>query len=173
MEKKLMRKILPFSLSLFIIFLDQITKFIVIKTISPYSIGSSFFGDFFRIIHVYNPGIAFSIGTNLPDTARSILFSILPILVIIFIIISYFKTDEFTYVQSWFVAGIIGGGIGNLIDRVFRKEGVVDFFDVKFYGLFGFDRWPTFNIADMSVVICGFLLLISFIRTSFLTKNKT
>ncbi|MGL4982522.1 MAG: signal peptidase II [Treponemataceae bacterium] len=170
MKQLLLRKILPFSLTLFVTLADQISKFIIIKTIPAYSIGPSFFGDFFRIIHVYNPGIAFSIGNNLPDLVRSLLFSVLPILVIIFIIVSYFKTDEFTPMQSWFVAGIIGGGFGNLIDRIFRKEGVVDFLDIKFYGLFGFDRWPTFNIADMSVVICGFLLLISFIRTSFTSK---
>jgi signal peptidase II len=59
------------------------------------------------------------------------------------------------------VAGIIGGGVGNLIDRVFRPEGVVDFIDVRFFGLFGLDRWPTFNVADSSVVVCGALLAAS------------
>ena len=61
---------------------------------------------------------------------------------------------------------ICGGGFGNLIDRFFRSEGVIDFIDVKFYGLFGLERWPTFNIADSAVVVCGILLLISF-ATSF------
>ena len=61
------------------------------------------------------------------------------------------------------VVGIIGGGIGNLIDRIFRAEGVVDFIDVKFYGLFGMERWPTFNVADSAVVVCGILLIVSFI----------
>ena len=62
--------------------------------------------------------------------------------------------------------GIVGGGFGNLIDRFFRAEGVVDFIDVKFYGLFGMDRWPTFNVADSAVVVCGILLVISFFVTS-------
>ena len=62
--------------------------------------------------------------------------------------------------------GIAGGGFGNLIDRFFRAEGVVDFIDVKFYGLFGMERWPTFNVADSAVVVCGILLIISFIVTS-------
>jgi signal peptidase II len=57
--------------------------------------------------------------------------------------------------------GIIGGGFGNLIDRFFRPDGVVDFIDVKFYGLFGLERWPTFNVADSAVVVCGSLLFIS------------
>ena len=53
--------------------------------------------------------------------------------------------------------------MGNLIDRFFRPAGVVDFIDVRFFGILGMDRWPTFNIADMSVVVCGIMLLLSFI----------
>ena len=56
----------------------------------------------------------------------------------------------------------------NLIDRFFRANGVVDFIDVKFYGLFGLERWPTFNIADAAVVI-SFVLLILY---SFFKKKK-
>ena len=68
--------------------------------------------------------------------------------------------DDYSVYVS--VCGIVGGGIGNLIDRFFRPEGVVDFIDVKFYGLFGMERWPTFNVADSAVVVCGILLIISF-----------
>jgi signal peptidase II len=57
--------------------------------------------------------------------------------------------------------GIIGGGIGNIIDRIFRTDGVVDFVSVKFYGLLGMDRWPTFNVADSSVVVCFLILLVT------------
>ena len=71
------------------------------------------------------------------------------------------KNEEVTVFQRWTASGIIGGGFGNLIDRFFRPEGVVDFLDVKFYGLFGLDRWPTFNVADSAVVVCGTLLFVS------------
>ena len=40
---------------------------------------------------------------------------------------------------------------------------MVDFIDVKFYGLFGMERWPTFNVADSAVVVCGILLVVSFL----------
>jgi signal peptidase II len=63
--------------------------------------------------------------------------------------------------QRWVLCGIVGGGIGNVIDRIFRPEGVVDFVSVKFYGLFGLERWPTFNVADSSVVVCAILLVVS------------
>ena len=63
------------------------------------------------------------------------------------------------------IIGIIGGGIGNIIDRFFRAEGVVDFIDVKFFGIFGLERWPTFNVADAAVVVCGIILIVSFLIT--------
>lgn len=161
MNKTLTQRLWPFSLTALIIFLDQITKFAVIKTVRPWSVGASFFGDFFRIIHVYNPGIAFSIGGTLSGNVRSILFGLLPLIVILVVISVYFRSTELTSFHRWCIAGIIGGGLGNLLDRFFRPEGVLDFLDVKFYGLFGLERWPTFNVADSSVVICGVLLMLS------------
>ena len=82
------------------------------------------------------------------------------------VIAVYFRNKEWNKTQRWAIMGIVGGGFGNLIDRIFRAEGVVDFIDIKFYGLFGLQRWPTFNIADSAVVICGIILVISFICTS-------
>ena len=75
----------------------------------------------------------------------------------------YFRSKDFTKLQRWTICGIVGGGFGNIIDRVFRPEGVVDFIDVKFFGIFGYERWPTFNFADAAVVVCGIILLISVI----------
>ncbi|ULQ58974.1 signal peptidase II [Brucepastera parasyntrophica] len=165
MEKKLKERLLPFILTAGIILLDQLTKWIVTVTIPKWSVGPSFFGDFLRIIHVYNPGIAFSIGGGLSATVRSFLFGLMPLLVIAVMFVIYFRSNDLTKLQRWSIAGIIGGGLGNLIDRFFRPEGVVDFIDVKFYGLFGLERWPTFNVADASVVVCGILLLASLIFT--------
>lgn len=164
-------KLLPLSLTVLVFFLDQLTKFLIVKTIPPYTIGSSFFGDFLRIVHVYNPGIAFSMGTSLPDTFRGILFAVAPLIVLVVVLVIYFRNEEFTLFQRWAIAGIVGGGLGNIYDRIFRPEGVVDFIDVKFYGLFGLERWPTFNVADAAVLICGFLLIISFIR-AMIKENK-
>ena len=58
-------------------------------------------------------------------------------------------------------AFIVGGGLGNQVDRIFRPEGVVDFVSFSMFGLFGFDRFPTFNVADMSITIGAIALLIS------------
>jgi signal peptidase II len=166
MDKELKSKLLPISLAVFVIILDQITKILVMKNIPLYTIGAQFFGDFLRIIHVANTGVAFSVGATWSDTARRFLFSLIPLIVIGIVVAIYFRNNTWTKLQRWSIMGIVGGGLGNLIDRFFRAEGVVDFIDVKFYGLFGLERWPTFNVADSAVVVCGLILVISFIVTS-------
>ena len=163
MNKELKSKLWPISLAVIVIILDQISKILIVKNIPLYTIGAHFFGDFLRIVHVANTGVAFSVGASWSDTARRLLFSLIPLIVIGIVVSIYFRNKTWTKLQQWSIMGIVGGGLGNLIDRFFRAEGVVDFIDVKFYGLFGMERWPTFNIADSAVVVCGILLIVSFI----------
>ena len=163
MNNELKNKLIPISLAVFVILADQITKALVVSNIPPYTIGAQFFGDFLRIIHVSNTGVAFSFGAGWAHSIRQIAFSLMPLVVVGIVISVYFRNKEFTQLQRWAIMGIVGGGIGNIIDRIFRAEGVVDFIDVKFYGLFGLQRWPTFNIADAAVVVCGVILFLSFI----------
>lgn len=162
MEKK---KLLPFILTGLVVLADQITKAIVVALIPLYTVGANIFGDLLRIVHVANTGVAFSLGDSMPIALRRILFGIVPLIVIILVIVIYFENNEFNSLQRWAICGIIGGGIGNIIDRFFRAEGVVDFIDVKFFGIFGLERWPTFNVADAAVVVCGIILVISFLIT--------
>jgi len=143
---------------------DQITKILVEKLIPLYTIAWSFAGDFFRLIHVKNLGVAFSMGNGFSDALRVVLFIVVPLLVLSAVGVYLIRGKDLTNGQRWILAAIIGGGMGNQIDRVFRPTGVVDFLDFKFYGLFGLERWPTFNIADASLVISSILLIILLIR---------
>ncbi|MDC7232292.1 MAG: signal peptidase II [Spirochaetales bacterium] len=154
----------PFILTAVLILADQITKILVIARIPYRTIAFSMWNDFFRLIHVRNTGVAFSMGDSLPLGFRKVLFIALPLIAMIFLVVYILRSKEETVFQKYCLAGILGGGLGNQIDRIFRPEGVVDFLDVRFYGLFGMERWPTFNIADASVVVCGILLFISFWR---------
>jgi signal peptidase II len=164
-------KCVPLLLTLACLILDQTTKYLVVKNIRPYHIGASFCGDFFRIIHVSNPGIAFSIGNGLPMSIRGIAFAVIPLFIVTVVLVTYFRSDDFSILQRWAIAGVIGGGLGNLMDRFFRAEGVVDFIDIKFYGLFGLDRWPTFNLADLSVLVCAGIFMVSVLITAYRAKD--
>jgi signal peptidase II len=165
-------RFLPLLLTGIIILVDQCSKsFIAARWPIGSMIKDVFNNDFLQIIHVRNKVIAFSLGENLPNAVRPALFIILPLLVLAVLLWYYFKSNDFTKVQRWAIAGIIGGGIGNLIDRIIRPEGVVDFISVKFYGFLGFDRWPTFNIADSSVVVCCLLLFATILFSIKKTKG--
>lgn len=159
----------PLILAAVIVLVDQITKAIIVAQI-PLFYESGFrievFGDFLRIIHARNLGIAFSIGHDLPEILRRLLFVGLPLVVLGILVAFFYRSPELSGRQRWYVAAIIGGGVGNIIDRVVRPLGVVDFVDVRFYGLFGMERWPTFNVADSSVVVGGILLVISMLFTT-------
>lgn len=168
----MIKKLKPFILSLSIILFDQLTKFWIVKTIPENYIGFSFWGDFLEIVHVRNDAVAFSFGTSFPYILKLILFILIPLLLmgaIAYLVVSK-KDYGFSLFQKWCLAGIFGGGVGNLIDRIFRSLRVVDWISVKFYGILGFERFPTWNIADGSVVISVILLIISIIHHEI--KNR-
>ena len=169
-EKRLKHIVGCFLLMLFVIALDQFTKYLVVKNCEPFEIWKSFFGDLLNIRLVYNLGAAFSLGSNLTGAFRLLTLLILPVIGILALMFFSLKSKEITILQRYLIFGILGGGLGNLIDRFFRKDGVVDFIDVKFFGIFGLERWPTFNVADMAVIIFGVLLLLFIFLQE---KNKT
>ncbi len=152
---------MPLTLTAVILAADQILKAFVVASIAEGNIGWSMGGDFFWLVHARNLGIAFSLGYGFPESVRKILFILFPILMLGGIMVFHFRSRELTGLQRWALCGVVGGGLGNLADRIFRPDGVVDFLSFKFYGLFGLERWPTFNLADASVLVCAILLAIS------------
>ena len=156
------RRLLPLILAPVILLADQASKALAIASLAP-GRPHEVAGDLLRFTLVHNPAIAFSIGHSLPEQLRRPLFLVLPLLVLVFILVYYLRTEDLSRLQRWLVAAVLGGGLANMVDRVFRPQGVVDFVDVKFYGLFGMERYPTFNVADSSVVVAGILLLVSFV----------
>ena len=155
--------LLPLVLTAAIIAVDQATKAIIVRTIPLNTRGLSALNDFLRIIHVRNLGVAFSLGNGLPESVRRIVFIIVPGLVMIGVLIYYVRAKELTMGMRWALAGILGGGLGNLVDRIFRPLGVVDFVHVRVYGFLGMERWPVFNVSDSSIVVSGILLVILFV----------
>lgn len=169
-------------ISLFIVVLDQLTKFLVKGGIIPllnihvqgmdYGSSINVFGDFFKLTFVENPGLAFGIDVNETSKLFLSLFSLVASIGILYYI---YKSKEQKLIVRIALACILGGAVGNLIDRTFYGVfygyapvfygKVVDFFNADFFDftIFGrtYDRFPIFNIADSAVTI-GVALLIIF-----------
>jgi signal peptidase II len=167
----LKKKLLPLVLTGSVVLLDQIVKWIVSKTL-PYGRPVEVIGDFLRLTFVQNPVLSFSIGRGFGDTGRIILTMVLPMLVVAIVLYYFLAGKDVTQGQRWILAAIMGGGLGNQVDRFFRPDGVIDFIDVKFYGIFGYARWPVFNVADSTVVVAGITLLVSYIVIGVREKNE-
>jgi signal peptidase II len=162
-----------------IVAVDQVTKLLVkggftlpiIGYLPGMEIGTSvpILGDFFKLTFIENPGMAFGI-----DVGGKLFLTIFSTLASAGILYYLFKIREEALVVRVSLAMILGGAIGNLIDRVFYGvifgDGplfygkVVDFFDVDFFKIdvagFHISRWPIFNVADAAVSIGVVLLLI-------------
>lgn len=162
MTKETKQRLVPLILTVAIVAIDQATKAAVMRNIPLGTVGLELGGDLVRIVNVANTGVAFSMGAGLPSAVRRVVFALLPLLALAAVTVIYLKSKTLGRFAQWCVCGVLGGGIGNLIDRFFRPAGVVDFIDVKFFGLFGLQRWPVFNVADSAVVVFGISLLLSF-----------
>lgn len=154
-----MKKLLYFVLPLIYVLLDQLTKLLIVKNIPYHSFIK--INDFFSIVNVGNTGVAFSMFQN-----NNVFFIILVSLVIIFLIHFIIKNkSQLSKLQTHALLLVLSGGIGNLIDRIFRGE-VVDFIDIGYKEVY---RWPAFNVADSCVCIGVTLFVISLL---FFSKKK-
>ncbi len=144
-----------------IIILDQVTKIYVYNN---FYLGESVpvIKGFFNLTYVRNSGAAFGMGGSFANWIRYSLFLALPVVACIWIVALMVKSMEESVLLSVAYAMILGGAIGNLIDR-FRLDFVVDFFD--FY--IGKHHFATFNVADSAISIAAALLILDY----FLNKR--
>jgi len=140
-----------------IILLDQLVKIIVKLTLPLYQ-SKSVIGDLFLLTHVQNTGAAFSLSLGNPGLNR-VFFIIMTIVALCFVV--YLIYRSVTNLQRIGLSLIIGGAIGNLIDRVLFGY-VTDYLDMDFPD-FIMQRWPVFNVADSSIVIAMGLLILDMI----------
>ena len=136
-----------------VILLDQVSKF-VIKNYLEIGEVIKVTPKFFWLHHVQNSGAAFSIsfGSLSINRVVFIIVSVVAVLLLIYLNIrSKSKTEKLAF------AFILGGAIGNLIDRILFGR-VTDFLDCDFPDII-LRRWPVFNIADSSIVIAIAILI--------------
>ncbi len=142
---------------------DQILKEIAIAFLKPLP-QQSFLGDIFRLEYAENKGAFLSLGSELSSESR---FWILGVIVLVFLSLYSYQLLKGSphFLVLWGISLIMGGGVSNLWDRFFRRDGsVIDFMNVGIGSL----RTGIFNIADMAIVV-GVSLL--FLESGFKKKS--
>ena len=171
-------------ITIVVIIVDQVTKLYVKGFSIPFLnvdfVGMfpgesiSVIGNFFRITFTENPGMAFGFD---PGSNFKLWISLFSLFASIGLLIYLFIVRNKSLSLKIAIALILGGAIGNLIDRMFYGllfdyaplfyGKVVDFFDFDFFNFTilgrSYERWPIFNIADASVTI-GVLILLFFYK---------
>jgi len=155
MAKKSTGLLLWLGIALIIVLLDQVSKITMARllvygqseTITPY----------FNLVMVYNQGAAFSFLANSGGWQRWF-FSGLA-LVVSLVIIWMLKKNSTQRLFCWSLTLILGGAVGNLIDRLAYGH-VIDFLDFHIGTL----HWPAFNIADSAITVGAALFVLDELR---------
>ncbi len=147
-----------FLIVIFIIAVDQLSKLAVLSNLKE--VGDiPLIQGIFHLTYVENRGAAFGFFQN-----QKLFFIITTTIVVVAIIYYLMRTKNIMWPLRIGLYLIIGGAIGNLIDRL-RYGFVVDFFHIV-------DRWPVFNIADSAIVVGAILVSYIIIRYDTVTKKE-
>ena len=154
-----MKKILPISLLLVVI--DQVVKILVINKMALQQ-SIIVINNFFNITYVRNTGAAWSILSG--NVLLLIMISVIALGVIYYYLI---KDKKLNTIDTISYSMLIGGIIGNLIDRVVHGY-VIDYLDFKIFNY----NFPIFNIADTLIVISIIIIGISLIVGEYREQNR-
>ncbi len=140
---------MPYITILIVILLDQLTKLLILKYFSD---GSTLaVTSFFNLMLAYNPGVSFSLFAG-NGPYNSLILSAFALAICVFLM--RWMRRESNKTLRFGIALVIGGAIGNVIDRL-SYGAVVDFLDFHAYGY----HWPAFNIADSAICIGAALIV--------------
>jgi signal peptidase II len=145
-----------FGLSALIVLLDEASKYWVLHAFVPYQPKALL--PMLNFVLAYNNGAAFSFLNNAGEWHRWFFvgFSLVMSLVLA---VWLWRLPSTERVQSFGLSLILGGAVGNLLDRLILGH-VIDFIDVYYANY----HWPTFNLADSAICLGVFLLLLTMKR---------
>ena len=138
------------AIAFFIVILDYFSKVILLDFMSAHSGYYKVFSNF-NLVQVWNYGVSFGM-FQLPPGWGPYVWSFLSIILVVLLFIWALKSQS--SFMRFNIALIIGGAIGNVIDR-FKYGAVADFFDFHIWNY----HWPAFNVADIAI-FCGACLII-------------
>ncbi len=144
-----------FGLSFLWIILDQLSKYFITIKMDLYQ-SINIIAPYIKITYIYNKGAAWGILNN-----QLYIISLIGILILRYIIKYLYKIKEqLTIPLIIAFSFLLGGLVGNLIDRLFLGY-VIDFIDILIFNY----NYPVFNLADCFIVIGTILIIIIFIRS--------
>ena len=143
-------------LSVLVILLDQLTKALIVRSFA-FAERKAIVAGFFDLTLLYNKGAAFSFLAS-ADGWQRWFFIILGLAAAIFMIYLLIRHSG-QWLFALALALILGGAVGNVIDRIFRAQ-VVDFLLVYYDKYF----WPAFNVADSAICVGAALLILDELR---------
>ena len=147
-----------------VITLDQISKLYIAHHFELHE-SATVIPHFFNLTYVRNTGAAFGLLSKAPESFRIPFFIIIPLVALTIIVLIFKKNQETQLLMITALSLILGGAIGNFIDRL-RFNYVIDFLDFHWFSKY---HWPAFNVAD-STIVAGVLLLIFY---TFTHDNKS
>jgi signal peptidase II len=141
--------------TLSVVALDQVTKWYVVHRLKMHETIRVVPG-FFDLVHIRNRGMAFGLLNGPHIDFRFWLLLMASLTAIAILLVWFFRLKRRDALTTLGISLILGGAIGNMVDRI-RYQEVVDFLD--FY--FGRYHWPAFNVADAAITCGTFLLAIT------------
>ncbi|MDQ6734813.1 MAG: signal peptidase II [Nitrospirota bacterium] len=136
--------------------LDQISKVQIMQTMRLHE-SIPVLPEFFSLTYIRNPGAAFGLLASSGQTFRLVFFGLTSVFALGLLAMIFFRLRQDDWVGQLSIAGILGGAIGNLLDRV-RFGEVIDFLDFYVNGY----HWPAFNVADAAISVGVFFLILHF-----------
>ena len=155
------------GVSLVIVVLDQLTKILVTHTMHLYE-SIPVISGFFNLTYIRNPGAAFGMFATTNSAFRLIFFVGTSVFALGLLGTIFYRMPREDLWGQMSIAGIFGGAIGNLIDRLQYGE-VVDFLDFYVGGY----HWPAFNVADSAISVGVVSLLIAFAMETKRERQET
>lgn len=156
MKGPVLRNLLLASMTLMVIVLDQLTKFHIIQNMRLHE-SIPIVPNLFSLTYIRNPGAAFGFLAGSSNAFRMVFFGLTSIFALVLLCTILYRMPERDRLGRFSVAAILGGAIGNLIDRL-RYGEVIDFLDVYIDSY----HWPAFNVADSAITVGVIFLIIHF-----------
>ena len=151
-----------FNIALLVVFADQISKYFMLHSV----LGEQmviYVTPFFNLVRAWNTGVSFSMFNNYGNMG---VWALSGLAILIVLMLVYWLKSEKSCLAQIALGMIIGGAIGNVIDRI-RLGAVFDFLDFHV----GENHWPAFNLADSFICIGAAILILQSVIAFFKQKK--